>query len=631
MREQRWSAVGTARKDELADIGAVYRGNGTCDFTVWAPLLESVSVKIASPEPRIKPMSRDDRGYWKTTVTGLLPGARYVFRIDNEKDRPDPASRSQPEGVHDPSELIDPGEFPWDDQAWKGISLEEYIIYELHIGAFTPEGTFEAVIPRLDYLKELGITAVEIMPVAQFPGTRNWGYDGVYPFSPQSSYGGPSGLKALVNACHGKGIAVILDVVYNHLGPDGNYLADFAPYFTGKYKTPWGDALNYDGPYSDEVRNYFVQNALFWVTEYHMDGLRLDAVDTIYDFKPGHFLEKLANAVHARARELGRKIFITAECDLNDVRIINPRDIGGYGLDAQWNDDFHHSLHTLITGERKGYYLDFGTIEQMAKAFREGFVYSGAYSRYRKRSHGSSSRERHPRQFIVCTQNHDQIGNRMLGERLFSIASFEQVKLAAACILLSPYIPLLFMGEEYGEKAPFQYFVSHIHDTLIEAVRKGRSMEFSHFEWDGEVPDPQDEKTFLRSKLAPALRTSGRHKILFDYYKMLIRIRKAIPALSNLTKEDMEVTGFDRERAIVVRRGREGSRVTMIYSFNEHPTAIPVIVRAGSWTKLMDSTAAVWGGSGEIAQQAIVSTGEQVLVSMNPFSAVMYQAEGKGA
>lgn len=340
------------RQEELhVGLGAVCLGKETAGFTVWAPLLKSVAVKITAPESRIIPMERDERGYWKTIATGLFPGTAYVYRLNDEKDRPDPASRFQPAGVHGPSQLVDADEFSWEDRDWKGIPLRNFIIYELHVGTFTPQGTFEAVIHRLDYLKELGINAIEIMPVAQFPGTRNWGYDGVYPYAPQNSYGGPAGLKKLVNACHKKGLAVILDVVYNHLGPDGNHLSDFGPYFTDKYATPWGNAINFDGPYSDEVRSYFISNALYWITEYHMDGLRLDAIDTIFDFGAKHFLNGLSEAVHARAEEMGRLISVIAESDLNDVRIINSPGIGGYGLDAQWNDDFHHSLHTLLTDE----------------------------------------------------------------------------------------------------------------------------------------------------------------------------------------------------------------------------------------------------------------------------------------
>lgn len=607
-------------------LGAFYRGNGTGEFTVWAPLLKSVAVKITSPGVRLLPMEKDDRGYWKTEASGLFPGARYFYRLNHEKDRPDPAARFQPEGVHGPSQLVDPGEFNWQDGDWKGIPLRDFIIYELHVGTFTPEGTFEAVIDRLDYLNELGVTALEIMPVAQFPCDRNWGYDGVYPFAPQNTYGGPPGLKALVNACHRKGLAVILDVVYNHLGPDGNYLNDFGPYFTGKYKTPWGDAINFDGAYSDEVRCYFIENALYWVTEFHIDALRLDAVDTVYDFGARHFLAELTEAVHKRADELGRLIFVIAESDLNDVRIINPAAIGGYNIDAQWNDDFHHSLHTLITGEQNGYYLDFGRIEHLEKAFREGFVYSGQYSRFRKRRHGNSSKNNPARQFVIFSQNHDQIGNRMLGDRLSTIATFEQLKLAAGCVILSHFIPLLFMGEEYGETAPFQYFTSHIDEPLIAAVRKGRTKEFAHFQWERDVPDPQDENTFFRSKINPGLRQSGNHKILFEYYKLLLHMRRSLPVLSNLEKGTIEVTGYDRQQALLVRRRHGNTQALIFYSFNQDSVSLPVAAQAGTWRKLLDSSSPAWGGTVERAEPAIRSRGDFVL-QMNPCSVVLYTLE----
>jgi len=338
--------------------------------------------------------------------------------------------------------VVDP-DFRWDDHLWEGIPLQAYVLYEIHVGTFTPEGTFDAVITHLDELKELGITAIELMPNAQFSGARNWGYDGVFPFAVQSSYGGPWGLKRLVNACHQKEVAVVLDVVYNHLGPEGNYLGDFGPYFTDRYRTPWGHAINFDGPHSDEVRRFFIENALYWITEFHIDALRIDAVHAILDFSAEHFLRELASAVNKRARSLNRRVYIIAESALNDTEVIRSRKLGGHGLDAQWNDDFHHALHTLLTKEEKGYYKDFGRFKHLVKAFSDGFVYSGEYSPYRGRRHGNSSRHIPADRFVVFAQNHDQVGNRMRGERLSSLVSFEGLKLAAGTVILSPYIPLL--------------------------------------------------------------------------------------------------------------------------------------------------------------------------------------------
>ncbi len=587
----------------MKGIGAMYdRRTGACIFRVWAPLRERVEVKIIAPADQIVPMARDAEGYWKAMVQGIGPGARYVFRLENDRDRPDPASRYQPAGVHGPSEVVDHTAFSWTDKGWNGLALSSMIMYELHTGTFTREGTFEAIIPRLDALRELGITAVELMPVAQFPGVRNWGYDGVYPFAVQNSYGGPEGLKRLVDACHKRGMAVILDVVYNHLGPEGNYLWDYGPYFTDRYKTPWGDAINFDGPYSDEVRNFFIQNALSWVTDYHLDALRIDAIHGIFDFSAKHVLRELGEAVHARAGELGRHIYVIPESDLNDVRVISPVELGGHGLDAQWNDDFHHCLRTLLTGEKSGYYEDFGTIDQMEKAYRDGFVYSGQYSPFRKRRHGSSSKDRPARQFVVFSQNHDQVGNRMQGERLSSLVSFEALKLAAGCVILSPYLPLLFMGEEYGETAPFLYFVSHADPGLIEAVRKGRKEKFRAFGWEGEPPDPQDEGTFLASELHWEERTKGSHGTLLRFYKQLIALRTGTPALFELERERTEVRDCAAEKVLtMLRRSGDGkSRVCVLLNFMASDVSFQATLPEGPWEKILDSGDGMWEGPGAI-------------------------------
>ncbi|MCR4426916.1 MAG: malto-oligosyltrehalose trehalohydrolase, partial [Firmicutes bacterium] len=368
------------------NLGATYLGEGVCGFEVWAPRSRSVQLRLVAPHERLITITREERGYYRARVRGVEPGTLYYYRLDGELDRPDPASRYQPEGVHGPSMVVDPSAFVWSDGEWRGVAQEDLIIYELHIGTFTSEGTFESAVPKLDALVELGVTAVELMPVAQFPGGRNWGYDGVYPYAVQNSYGGPDGLKRLVDACHRLGLSVYLDVVYNHLGPEGNYLGDFGPYFTDRYRGAWGPALNFDGPESDEVRRFFIQNALYWITEFHMDGLRLDAIHGIIDTSARRFLAELASRVHRTADKIGRTVHLIAESDLNDARVIRPREMGGDGLDAQWNDDFHHSLHSLLTGERDGYYQDFDSLDQLAKAFRSGYVYTGQYSNYRKRS-----------------------------------------------------------------------------------------------------------------------------------------------------------------------------------------------------------------------------------------------------
>jgi maltooligosyltrehalose trehalohydrolase len=615
----------TVRENGKVTAGTDYQGNGNCVFTVWAPLLKTVALKIVTPEERLIPMQQDARGYWRVEVEGVLPGARYLYHLEAGKDRPDPASRHQPEGVHGPSEVVDPAEFAWEDDGWMGLPLKDFIIYELHVGTFTKEGTFEALMARLDYLKDLGITAVELMPVAQFPGTRNWGYDGVYPFAAQNSYGGPEGLKRFVNACHGRELAVILDVVCNHLGPEGNYLRDFGPYFTDKYKSPWGDAVNFDGPYSDEVRNYFIASALHWITEYHIDALRIDAIHGIFDFSAKHFLQELGEAVHLEAEALDRNVYVIPESELNDSRVISPAEHGGYGLDAQWNDDFHHALHTLLTGERTGYYEDFGKIGHLEKALREGFVYSGQYSPFRKRGHGSDSRDRPAHQFVVFSQNHDQVGNRMLGDRLTKLASFEALKLAAGTVILSPNIPLLFMGEEYGEEAPFLYFVSHSDTNLIEAVRQGRKEEFKAFCWEGDVPDPQDEHTFLNSTLDAELRQHRMHGVLLEFYKRLIHLRKEIAALRSLNKKNMEVKGCEEEKTLYVRRWFEDDDTFSLYNFLEHPVPVSVTLPQGSWVKVLDSSDKAWCGTGSAAESSIESQGKSVCIRLSSQSFILYR------
>ena len=575
-------------------IGAAYLGGHACQFRVWAPAKVPVCVRLLRTD-RLIPLEKTGRGYHEALAQDVAPGDLYLFHLAEAGEHPDPASRFQPQGVHGPSEVVD-ARFSWDDEDWRGLALEEYISYELHVGCFTPAGTFAAIIPYLDYLLEVGVTAVELMPVAQFPGARNWGYDGVYPFAAQNSYGGPEGLKKLVSACHRRGLAVILDVVYNHLGPEGNYLENFGPYFTDRYQTPWGAAVNFDGPWSDEVRNFFIQNALYWVVDCHIDALRLDAIHAILDHSPITFLEELGDAVHREAMRLNRQVFLIAESPDNDARLVRARERGGYGLDAQWNDDFHHCLRTLLTGERRGYYRDYGEFAQLAKAYREGFVYSGEYSEYRRRRHGSSSRDIAARRFVVFAQNHDQVGNRMCGDRLSESGSLEDLKLAAGIVVLSPYLPLLFMGEEYGETAPFPYFVEHSDGELIEAVRRGRRMEFAAFEWQGEMPDPQDETTFLSAKLRHELRAGGTHQTLLEFYRELIRLRKTLPALEHLTKESMEVVGCDHDKVLVVQRWHGTERALLVANLHTDEVSFTITVDAGRWCKLIDSADEKWRG-----------------------------------
>jgi maltooligosyltrehalose trehalohydrolase len=571
-------------------------------------------------------MNPEEKGYFSIFLQGLEPGRRHWYLLNEDQPRPDPVSRSQPEGVHGPSEIVGPRPFKWEDQDWHGLPLEEMIIYEIHTGTFTQEGTFEAIIPFLDYLKnELGITAIELMPVAQFPGERNWGYDGTYLYAPQNSYGGPWGLKKLVNACHQKDLAVLLDVVYNHLGPEGNYLSDYGPYFTDRYKTPWGSAINFDGPESDEVRKFIIDNALYWVTEYHMDGLRIDAVHGIFDFSAKHILYDIREAVHRQAKKLERPIVVIAESDLNDVRVIDPPRRGGYGLDAQWNDDFHHCLHTILTGEQNGYYQDFGDFIQLVKALQEGFVYSGQYSSYRRRRHGNSSKHLPPSKYVVFSQNHDQVGNRAKGERLSTLVSFESLKLAAGMVLLSPHIPLLFMGEEYGEETPFQYFVSHSDPELIEAVRKGRREEFAAFQWEGEIPDPQDAVTFQRSRINLDLRNDGKHKILFEFYQTLIKLRKEIPSLSFHDNKRIKIKAYKKEKVLLIHRRGGEDQTLCLFNLTDKPIKVETAIEKGSWEKVFASASEEWGGMGAFVPETILSSSSEVIFVLDAYAFAIFR------
>jgi maltooligosyltrehalose trehalohydrolase len=505
-------------------LGANLAGD-SCDFCVWAPAARTVTLRLMNEHgPCDWPMQAADEHF--TLQAFARAGDRYFYIVDQNKPVPDPVSRLLPEGVHGPTEIIDPERFIWSDAAWRGLPLRDYVIYELHVGTFTPEGTFDAAIGKLPYLKELGVSVIELMPVAAFPGTRNWGYDGVSPYAVQASYGGPEGLKRLVNAAHAIGLGVVLDVVYNHLGNEGNYLRLFGPYFTGKHQTPWGEAVNYDQPGNEGVRRYFVENALYWVREYHMDGLRLDAVQTIKDGSSRHILAEIKAEVAALAADLGRQVCVMAETDENDANLVRPAAAGGYGLDAIWSDDFHHAMHAFFTGEHKSYYQDFGRPQQIARALSEGFVFQGEPFRFwGGRPRGTSSANMPAPAHVLCIQNHDQVGNRAMGERLTALVPRGVRMLAAALLLLAPETPLLFMGQEYDEPRPFQFFTDFGDPALQRAVRQGRRQEFKDFDFaQNEVPDPQEPATFERSKLNWQL-TQGENPML-DWYRSLLALRR---------------------------------------------------------------------------------------------------------
>ncbi len=546
-------------------IGANYGNNHACEFSVWAPLVKNLSLKLLTPSEKLVPMDSDDQGYWKVSVNNCPPGTLYWYHLDNERDRPDPASFYQPDGVHRASQVIDHQSFAWQDTDWNGIDKEEMIIYEIHVGTFT------------------------------------WGYDGVYPFAVQNSYGGPDGLKGFVNACHMRGMAVILDVVYNHLGPEGNYIWDFGPYFTEKYKSPWGQAINFDGEYNQGVRNYFIENAIYWFDYFHCDALRLDAIHGIYDTSKRPFLQELADRVQKFSARQKRKYYLMAESDLNDASAARPAKKGGLGLDVLWCDDFHHAMHTLIAGEDSGYYIDYGSVDHLVKSLQEGFVYSGEYSQFRKRNHGNSSRELSADSFIVFSQNHDQIGNRVKGDRIARLVSFEAQKLAAGIILLSPFIPLL---------------------GLIEGIRQGRKKEFEKFRWKADPADPQREETYALSKIDWNKRVSGDHHILLNFYRELIRLRKKIAALSHLDKESMTVWGDDKSKVIMVERWHRESRVLSIINTHSRDVSFMPVTDDHEWKKIMDSSESKWHGPGTLLKENIKGRHE---LEMRAHSLALYE------
>jgi maltooligosyltrehalose trehalohydrolase len=523
-------------------------------FKVWAPKAEALSVEVNGQPFSMQKMKN---GWWQREIGSALAGMDYGFLVNGAGPAvPDPRSAWQPHGVHGPSRIVDHAAFSWTDAAWQAPPLSSAVIYELHIGTFTPEGTLDAAQQKLAYLKDLGITHIELLPVAAFPGKRGWGYDGVDLFAPHEAYGGPDGLKRFVNACHEHGLAVLMDVVYNHLGPSGNYLGKFAPYFTHLHNTPWGDAVNLEDSGSHEVRRFFCDNALMWLRDYHCDGLRLDAVHAYMDRSAIHFMEQLTTEVRNLEAETGRHYVIIAESDLNDPRIVTATEAGGYGMDAQWSDDFHHALVTVITGDRNGYYTDFGSMADLAKALKSVFVYDGIYAPHRDRIHGRPVHGLPSWRFLGYAQNHDQIGNRAKGERLAHIAGIDRARIAAALVLTSPFVPMLFQGEEWATTSPFQYFTHHEDAELGRLVSEGRKKEFAAFGWNpGDIPDPQSEQTFLRSKLNWEEPQQKPHAGMLSWHQQLIALRKTYPELTDGSLDHTRVEFSEEEKWLAMRRG----------------------------------------------------------------------------
>ncbi|MDH7576838.1 MAG: malto-oligosyltrehalose trehalohydrolase [Bacillota bacterium] len=551
----------------------INREKSEVSFRVFAFNKRKVSVVIkAGDRQKVFPMSEEKPHIYSTVIGGLGLDLLYRFRIDDEGDFPDPYSNFQPFGVHGFSKLVDHAEYQWRDCHWKGRSLEELIIMELHVGTFTGAGTFRGVVGKLDYLLELGVNAIELMPVVQAPGRWNWGYDGVNLFSVNHNYGTPHDLKYLVDCCHQKQLAVILDVVYNHFGPEGNYLPVYGPYLTRKHKTPWGPAVNFDDLYSEYTRKMVLDNVRYWLDLYHFDGLRLDAVHAIKDSSPTHILQEISMVTKAEAARQNRKKFIIAESDENNVRLINPLEKGGYGIDAQWMDDFHHCIHTVLTGERRGYYLDYGHIKDLEKVYKN-YLYTGQYSLYWGRERGTDASQNPGRQFVVALQNHDQIGNRAQGDRLAALVEFPYLKAAAGLLFFSPYIPLIFMGEEYGEQNPFLFFTDYQDPELQKAVSRGRREEFKAFGWD-DVPDPQDPATFYRSRLTPGNKWKAENRWLFNFYRDLIKLRTIHPVLKILDKNKLEVKVSKANRLVEIIRWNDQLKLIGLFNLGERELSI---------------------------------------------------------
>ncbi|MGI4020910.1 MAG: malto-oligosyltrehalose trehalohydrolase [Janthinobacterium lividum] len=599
-------------------IGVNFNANQQAEIILWAPLAKSVELLLTDTNEKY-PLKEALYGYWQLETSALKLGDLYRLILNGEKELPDPASLSQPESVHGPSQTVDL-QFDWTDQQWENLPLADYIFYELHVGTFTSEGTFAALESKLDYLKELGITAIEIMPVAQFPGERNWGYDGVFPFTVQNSYGGAKALQQLVNLCHKKSIAVVLDVVYNHFGPEGNYFAEFGSYFTKKYHTPWGSAVNFDDEYCDAVRQFYIENVLMWFRDFHIDALRIDAVHAIKDFSPKHIMREIRQYINQLSAETGRKHYLIAELDLNDPRFINPLEKDGFGMDAQWIDEFHHALRVTAGGEKSSYYSDFEGIIHLEKAYRDAYVYDGLYSPYRKKTFGSKAEQNAGEQFVVFSQNHDQVGNRMLGERSSQLFSFEMQKLMAGAVLVSPFLPMLFMGEEYGETNPFLYFVSHTDPELAEAVRKGRKKEFAAFHAEGEAPDPMDDASFMHSKLAWELLEQEPHQTMFQFYKELIALRKKLPALQHLNRQHLEVSSDIKSQTLMLHRWHQDNQVLCLLNFSSNPQQMRLPHNHEIWHKKLASADTKWNGNSDAPETANASNP----VTIQPQSIIIY-------
>jgi maltooligosyltrehalose trehalohydrolase len=607
-------------------VGADYQ-DGTCHFSVWAPNRSHITLVLPKENQHFS-MDKSAGGYWTHTTEGFEPNTTYLYELDDKTLKPDPASHYQPDGVFGASQVIDHDAFRWTDRNWQGLDIKDLVFYELHVGTFTPQGTFKGVQSRIRELTEFGINAVELMPVTQFSGRRNWGYDSVFPFAVQNSYGEPDDLKALVNECHAQGVALFADFVYNHLGPEGSCLNEYGPYFPSTNIGRWGASINLDGSQNDGVRNYFLENTLHWLSRYHLDGIRLDAVLSMHDTSPRHFLAELNEKIRIYAETAGRKIHLIAESGYNVPQVLTPIEQGGFGFDAQWLDDFQHAVFALLTGEREGYYGGYSGIQDLAKTLTEGFVYVGDEPDCKRKAPGESYQWIPADKLIAFSQNHDQIGNRLLGDRLTAIAGFEAAKLAAGIVLLSPYVPLLFMGEEYGETAPFQFFADYQNRELVDAVRVGRKKEFAIFHWQGEVPDPQSPKTYEQSKLNWQTRSTERGQKILGYYRTLIELRRRHPIFQPQTKRQIKHV-HTQENVLFVHKQYGDAEAGIIVNCTGTPASHDFPLEDGTYVKVFDSADFAWAGSGPVLPTLAVKGDTHTLSAFNLAVFLKESKEGK--
>jgi maltooligosyltrehalose trehalohydrolase len=607
-------------------VGADFQ-DGVCRFVVWAPNHRHLKLVLPTDNQHLS-MDRVGGGYWTYTGEGFESDTIYMFGLDGKEVKPDPASHYQPDGVFGSSMIVDHDSFRWQDRDWRGLEIKDLVFYELHVGTFTDEGSFLGVIERVKELADFGVNAIELMPIAQFSGKRNWGYDGVFPFAVQNSYGRPDDLKKLVNECHLNGMALFVDFVYNHLGPEGNCLNCYAPYFPETSVGRWGANLNLDGLQNEGVRNYFLENTLHWFSHYHIDGIRLDSVLSMHDSSPKHFLVELNEYVKRYADATGFKVHLVAETGYNVPALLAPLQEGGCGFEAQWLEDFQHALFALLTGEREGYYKDFGSVQDVAEVLTDGYVYVGNIPRYRRRKPGESLRWINADRFIVFSQNHDQVGNRLKGDRLITIAGFEAAKLAAGIVLLSPYVPLLFMGEEFGETSPFLFFVDYEDKELAEAVRVGRKREFEHFHWQGEVPDPLSMETFEKSKLDWQKRYSERGLNFVSYYRMLLKLRRRHPVFKCQPNRQIRHVQV-QDDVLFIHKESGNEKAGIIANCAAQPVNYSFPFEDNAYIKILDSADCKWAGQGSTLPFFAVKGDDHHLLPFNFAVFLKDSKEGK--